>query len=497
MITETNCGICSNSFPTSAMIDGICERCVERLTDPKLEMKKGFVREFWRVRDARVQIEQEVTEKRNEVECYAKELEKAQDRLHEIQRDQSALITKHQELGREQIKLQSEAKKLESLALELVHRKKALTDREWSVTNREENVSRKFREVEDKKMAVQKKSAEASELIRSCKQKQRTAKSLDNRLAKRAIVLDRQETRLDEQKRRIPPPRKKLAEELAKTERRLIRSKNKSLRLNEALQDWQDLDGVLEWARRGLGRDSLWPYEETVAVSGEGPYNRRELSNYLAGMQFDTVRPGDNNTRIMIVGRDGWSEESLEKQIQARQGDELRIYSQEMFLLATALARDPLEECEPEYLIELFGNGHSALESLIGNDLCWPNTEPDVLSDQPWNPPGVEESPLHILGYHVGVSSELTQRERRSKLRQTFDVQALPFVHSDEYMHQWGRPGSPKRLWRMAHHLASLARRRDPRKRVAGTHWNADLAWMKKTLFKPWMNFRWPSKTVP
>lgn len=196
-----------------------------------------------------------------------------------------------------------------------------------------------------------------------------------------------------------------------------------------------------------------------------------------------------------MVGRQNWSEEDLERQIQARQGQELRVYSQEMFLAATAIARDPFEECTDAELLSLFGAGHAALEFLIGSDLRWPRTIPQVLSDCP-RIAGVDESPLHKLGYRVGRTSALTIRERRAKLRQAFGGK-LPFVDSDDYMRAWGRPKSPRRLWRMAHHVAYLSRTQGQGKQVAGSHWTSDLQWMKKSFLKPWMQFRWPSTHVP
>jgi len=245
----------------------------------------------------------------------------------------------------------------------------------------------------------------------------------------------------------------------------------------------------------GLGDGQLWPYEEGVVVVGNEPYPRTQMTRFLKGLGFSVEQPGHEETRLLVVGRQKWSEEQLEKHIQARQGEELRVFSQEMFVMATALARDPFDECSETELLSLFGAGHPALEFLIGSDLEWPRTIPNVLSDRP-STFGVDESPLHKLGYRVGRTSALTTRERHAKLRQAF-LGKLPFVDSDDYMREWGRPKSPRRLWRMAHHVAYLARTQGQGKHVAGSHWSSDLQWLKKSFLRPWMQFRWPETHVP
>lgn len=344
---------------------------------------------------------------------------------------------------------------------------------------------------------IKQKNRQESEQLKA--EKQRLSKELKT-IQRREKQLDKKEqalARRADKLKQLSPTQKKLRADLTKSLRATERAKNRAANLQSKLDHWARYGRIIEWMQADLGDGSLWPHQEPVVIIGEDPYTRQRFTRYLKGCQFETAKAGSADARLMVVGRDGWSESALERQIQARQGEELRVYSQELFLMTIALSRDPLEECGHEDLIELFGSEHPALAYLIRSKLEWPQTMPSRLSDQLIDNWGVEESPLHMLGYRVGSTSKLSTQGRRAILKQGFERDTLPPVHSDEYMWEWGQAKSARRLWRMAHHVASLARRRDPAKKVATSHWSSDLQWMKKNLFKPWMKFRWPSTRVP
>ncbi len=105
----------------------------------------------------------------------------------------------------------------------------------------------------------------------------------------------------------------------------------------------------------------------------------------------------------------------------------------------------------------------------------------------------VAQSPLHVLGYVVGRTHGLPERNRHALLRRAFEDR-LPFAHSRAYVDGWGPDRSRVRLRRMARHLAWLAGLwlHQPTHETAVAHWRADLDWMHATLYEPWMRFRWP-----
>ncbi len=55
--------------------------------------------------------------------------------------------------------------------------------------------------------------------------------------------------------------------------------------------------------------------------------------------------------RRVIVGRDNWSETVIDGQIEDRDGESLRVFSQELFVLLLAMQADPLEVADPDVLL--------------------------------------------------------------------------------------------------------------------------------------------------
>jgi hypothetical protein len=338
--------------------------------------------------------------------------------------------------------------------------------------------------------------------------------SLDKKLKTQQKALTKKETDLRKKEQQLSKLAKKLAaiearwakvpktriefkKEMDKAASRLNRAKNQVVRLKKQIEDSGQLERIVEWTNRGIGPSYPWPYEESIVLVGEGPFPRDEIRVNVRNQQFHLRAAGNSNARIMVVGREQWDEQTIDKQIRARQGNELRIYSQEMFLLASTVFRDPFDECDEDELIDLFAADHPALQYLIERGFNWPCVGMEKLGDFV-DPGPVEESPLHLMGYHVGRYSKLTTRERRHILKRAYEGPLKP-VPDKAYMQQWGTPRTERRLWRMAHHIAFLANSqgRARNKKLAGTEWVQDLQWMKKTLLEPWMTFKWPKTKVP
>lgn len=107
-----------------------------------------------------------------------------------------------------------------------------------------------------------------------------------------------------------------------------------------------------------------------------------------------------------------------------------------------------------------------------------------------------DQSPLSVLGYHVGKTSGLSEVQRRRILDFAF-ANALPPIESPTYMAEWGPPRTPNRLRRMAEHLAQtykMFRSKSPSQyAVALGHWRDDLAYLKRTYYERRFGWAWPS----
>jgi predicted nucleic acid-binding Zn-ribbon protein len=252
---------------------------------------------------------------------------------------------------------------------------------------------------------------------------------------------------------------------------------------------------IRNWLVKGFNPDKLGhPHCVTI---GAGPFDSDEFDGFLRRHGYEVYHPGFDDIDIMVVGRQEWSEEALERQLEAREGTTLRVYSQEMFIAAMAAWRDPFDTAN-EKTILAFGRGHPALEYLRDSALEWPGTQPSFDHLGEFTGDGSsQESPLHSMGYVVGITYGLPATERREILEEAFNGE-LHWVTSDEYMEGWGRPRTRRRLWRMANHIAHLVRLRQgiPNLDVAVGHWKSDLAWMKRTLYRPSMRFAWPGTEV-
>ena len=138
-------------------------------------------------------------------------------------------------------------------------------------------------------------------------------------------------------------------------------------------------------------------------------------------------------------------------------------------------------------------------EEETGDDVsfAWPGTAimpgQKALSNDHFD---YERGVLSFLGYRVGRSG-VGKRKRHAVLVYTFNDR-LPMVGSLEYMEEWGKPKSGKRLKKMADSLASFARNGQSNERQdmseAVNQWIDDLAWLKSEYYdgKFDRKFRWP-----
>lgn len=241
------------------------------------------------------------------------------------------------------------------------------------------------------------------------------------------------------------------------------------------------------------------PYERVVPkqvlLIGDGPWPIDNFTELLQSLGFEVWQNGcDAEIEVVIVGKENWKEEIVDSQIDERDGESLRIYSQELFILLLAMQADPLEVAEPEPL-KMFVEGHPVFEYLFNQEFPWPET---AFEDGP--PATVGEgfdsdeasSPLYRMGYSVAQQLGLTPSARHDVLVETYQEETLPWCISDDYMEDWGPSSSRKRLRRIAWHL-HLMTKRFRRHAEAVSRWESDLDWLKKRFYKPIHRFRWPT----
>jgi hypothetical protein len=129
----------------------------------------------------------------------------------------------------------------------------------------------------------------------------------------------------------------------------------------------------------------------------------------------------------------------------------------------------------------------------------WPTTDAPGgrgnIDTQGWPQNGM----LSYMGYHVGSTNGRTTKVREAILSQVFEG-VLPPSFPINYMNQWGRPGTPARLQKLAETVAAFARnakRRDDTKLMAAIRdWEKDLEFLCQSYYVGRFHFAWPDTGV-
>jgi hypothetical protein len=232
-----------------------------------------------------------------------------------------------------------------------------------------------------------------------------------------------------------------------------------------------------------------------IVTLGHGPFVEYDFDAYLVDLK---ITPRYDGYPWIIVGREGWTENKLIELIEDEDLDEVVVFSQELFVAGIISSHNPFSF--PEEILMKFARGHPALEFLIERGFEWPEIFLEELNEPTYlrGPRGayehVEESPLYRMGYRVGVTRGLPFRTRKDILSNTYHNE-IPWVGDNDYMEEWGHPGKIKRLWRMAHHIAWLARSRqnNPTMQHAVNYWVEDLDWLKQEFGHGNGKFAWPN----
>jgi len=268
-------------------------------------------------------------------------------------------------------------------------------------------------------------------------------------------------------------------------------SKIKTSLSNPTILSWMLEEGVPETTEIPNG----W-----LGITGNSPWDEQVFHATLNELGYKFYEMPDEDLEYIIVGRKGWSKSELIAQIESREGDPLRIYSQEMFFAKLVTGKDPFDT-ENEELLSAFAEDHPALQFLMSLPEPWPSVtvdEPEYITEVDGGDFGVTESPLHILGYRVGATSELSASKRRQILIECFESKELTFSMDTDYSYKisWGKGGGAQRLYRIATHIRWLANGRvgrDPRKPQARLDWISDLNWLKEKYYNAYKTrFTWP-----
>jgi len=241
---------------------------------------------------------------------------------------------------------------------------------------------------------------------------------------------------------------------------------------------------------------------DMLGTVGSGPWETAEFDDFLSTRDFVLRVFPHEGLEAVVLGRHGWTEADLSKQLYLWDGAPARIYTQELFVLGMAIAADPLVVLTEQQLLAVSGD-HPAIAYLRAQNFAWPMRPalpPGGDSVQAWADEDLfhQSSPLRLLGYSV-ARGKWTAAQRRGFLRQAMQTEVLPGLDVPEAQSRWGVAYSAQRLYAISSHLFWLVRFQGPDKPAAREKWVADLTWLKQNFYRRSQGFRWPyvSEAVP
>ncbi len=467
---------------------------------------KALHEELANTKDRLSVAEKAQNELRMELHCRDEELARLRAAVAEHIAKQNALLLETQRQSEKSEQLDNDVDQIieenDKLRMEVAetHALKKQLDKQ------SKNVIAKQAALERRQEAITEFERDRNSILDDVTEKKKEIRRLNSEVQSEGEARLAMDSRLERAKKAADKARAELAEFYplmiqAKSARDKAQRENKQLKIKlsdaalESVLVIRDFDLVKYLCRDFVLNDSRLPID--VAILGEGPWSTHEMVQLLEDLGFKVWEAGPHNDiELLIVGRKNWNENILEQQICAREGEALKIFTQELLVAALTCGRDPFDEIDNatnQNILELFGNGHPAIEYLRGMEFPWPefNLSEEGAGGGEWD--SVEETPLLKLGYHAGRTRSLSLTTRHGLLAEAFSGE-LPFAESDEYMDEWGAPGTRKRLRRIAWHLAFLIRNRrgNPSQKYAVEDWEMDLEWLRGKYYKSIMRFSWP-----
>jgi len=236
-----------------------------------------------------------------------------------------------------------------------------------------------------------------------------------------------------------------------------------------------------------------------LATSGSGPWYEKEFDDFLLNKGIDLYQMPSEDVNGLILGVEGWSEDDLTSQIFSHSTENLKIYSQEIFVFGLIAGQDPYLILE-ETVTDEIGINHPGIQFILNQNFVWPNWGDsthgaDTNDDSEWDfdvSDWSNESVLMQLGYSASASGP-SDFERRRILSSAFELRTLPGIESSEQKNKWGISNSPRRLRAISHFIGWLINLQGSEKPKAREKWTSDLVWLKNQYYSKAMHFPWPT----
>lgn len=228
--------------------------------------------------------------------------------------------------------------------------------------------------------------------------------------------------------------------------------------------------------------------DSTIYTMGSEPFLEDDFDAFLraGGLEITQLCM---NTDVLIIGHSDFDEEVIKELLDLREGQNLRVYSQEMFLAHWMTGQDPFDD---EKIIEAFAEDHAGFQFLKSCWVDWVSTEvslgytgrgANLKLDAP------ETSVLKEMGYTVGKTKGIPAPERHrileivfsSKLKNILSPQYVKYCKNyfPQYLDGWGEPKSPERLAKMRDFISALCKQQKRRGNAeAASDYEEDLKWL-------------------
>ncbi len=249
-----------------------------------------------------------------------------------------------------------------------------------------------------------------------------------------------------------------------------------------------------DWLCAGIHAASIKWCPHLIGTSGSGPWEIDEFDGFLASMGFELAHLPNPDLRCIVLGAEGWDEDSLSEQVYDRDGSDLLVLSQPLFVAGLLKNSNPLEGFDREGLLAI-AEAHGALSFLMTRGFDWLfETTSDAVTE--WVPDQelAEISPLRLAGYSVAANGP-GEAARRDVLETFFFDKSPKGLESSADRKRWGSARSAQRLYGMATFIAWLCRFQGTHSPQAEARWQSDLEWLRREFYRPTMRFAWPAET--
>jgi hypothetical protein len=434
--------------------------------------------------------------------------------MKKVQSDQQAIESNRKEIN-EPINLSSNSQAIENDRLRL---KRIVQEQEAEISTLKTRLIISERDLKKSKsdlenVSVRLQSAE-KEISLAIKKQQELRRERDQWRSEHNHIQDRIEAQARVARDALSKLRH-LGIKNAEYQYKIEKSDQKVARLEETIYELQaqvdfgtafsvDNLAVLDWVTSGTSFRDLDLDSPYISVIGDEPLNKGEFDAWLRKKGFRPVKAEDPKASLLLLGRTA-NEFEIEGHLMEKIGEEIRVFSQELLIASLIAGMDPFSQSKAfqNKALKPFAEGHPGLTYLRALHLPWPSLDISENFELVYTyDDSVTETPLHAVGYRVGVTAGLSTVKRHELLRDVFnglyDEHPNWHVESDEYMSTWGQPRTRRRLCRMAYHIASQIANKKRRKNHerAVDEWRNDLDWIRKNLYQKSFKFAWPNVSV-